>query len=552
MTGRELAVAAPISLGVWAVAAGLLLLPGARELRSVADHAAPVVSKALPPAPVPAPLPELATAIRHEDAAALAALTARLAQRGMPVSTRQVARDLAAFGRAAVALDYLARRPDGDGADTWRLRVDLLRAAGRAGEATALLEAAARGRPAVPPADLLASGYALDRFDLLVAAIGSGALPAPEPAIVLDLARRAEAAGRLDLIAMLDSAAPADWRAADPWLALRVARRAGDTTAALTAAGRLPPAERDGARAAILAAAGDRAGLRRLLLEQPGPPLSRAERLLAAGFRDDAVATLKRAAADGPAHAPAAQRLLVLLGPRPAAADRAWLRERALAAPDWLDAYIGAEAPAVALDVLRRHPQRGATDLLLRRLTLAARADQPGEANAALAALLDGRALSVVELRQVAAALPADATPTQVAALARRRLALGIGEAQDRRDLAWSAFRAGDHAGAAAVLSDHLAREPRDAAAIRLMAEVQGKLGGGVAARPWWERALAEAPAGSRAQAEILDRLGRRREALVVIAALRRDAPGDRSLAALHARLLIADGRPGAARAVLQ
>jgi predicted Zn-dependent protease len=49
----------------------------------------------------------------------------------------------------------------------------------------------------------------------------------------------------------------------------------------------------------------------------------------------------------------------------------------------------------------------------------------------------------------------------------------------------------------------------------------------------------------------LLDRLGRRNEAVNLVEALRVDAPQDRALAALHARLLIAQGQPGRARTVL-
>lgn len=83
------------------------------------------------------------------------------------------------------------------------------------------------------------------------------------------------------------------------------------------------------------------------------------------------------------------------------------------------------------------------------------------------------------------------------------------------------------------------------------MADVQAKLGGTSAARPWLERALSQTPPQSRARAELLDRLGRRAEAVTLVEALRVEAPQDRALAALQARLLIAQGQPGRARTVL-
>jgi predicted Zn-dependent protease len=83
------------------------------------------------------------------------------------------------------------------------------------------------------------------------------------------------------------------------------------------------------------------------------------------------------------------------------------------------------------------------------------------------------------------------------------------------------------------------------------MADVQARLGGERAARPWLDRALAQTPADSKARVEILEKLGRRSEAVVLVETLRSEMPRDRSLAALHARLLIAQGQPGRARTVL-
>ena len=76
-------------------------------------------------------------------------------------------------------------------------------------------------------------------------------------------------------------------------------------------------------------------------------------------------------------------------------------------------------------------------------------------------------------------------------------------------------------------------------------------MGGERAARPWLDRALVQTPAASKARVEILEKLGRRAEAVALVETLRAETPRDRSLAALHARLLIAQGQPGRARAVL-
>jgi hypothetical protein len=557
----RLAVVAPVAAGSAVLVGMLWMLPGQREVQTAA-HRAQTVTALVPAAaaadaapetltPTAPALPALDAAVRHDDARALATLTRELAAAGASVTTLQVARDLDAVGRPRVALDYLALRDDGASPATWRLRADLLRKQSRATEATALLTAASKRNAGIAAADIVAVGYALDRADLIVAAAASGAIPPPDATLSLDLARRAEKAHRYDLIAALDRATHADWRAADPWLAIRVAQQAGDTQAALRGADRLPPDQRVAMREAILTRAGDRAALRTMLLAQAAPPEDVAERLLTAGFRDDAVALLKRASAGQPAGARPSKRLLTLLGPRPAPADRAWLREQAARDDGWLRAYVDSEAPATALAFVIRHPQATRTDLLLMRLSLADAAGDGAAGQGALAALLDGRRLDAEQVRAISAALPRRTDPKLAATLARRRIDLGIAAPRDRVDVAWAAFDRGDTATAIAVLRDQIAEHDDDLPALRLMAEAQGKANGAAAARPWWERALAQTPPDSRARAEILDRLGRRRDALKIVAALRSDAPSDRALAAMHARLLVADGQPARARAVL-
>ncbi len=561
-----LAVAIPVLAGLGLLAAGLLLLPGRREVLHAQRRAQPV-DLSVPPAPasiaarpdalLPTP-PSIAGAIPNADAAALATLTAELVADGQRVTTAQVAYDLVAAKRPAVALAYLRLRPDRAAPATWALYVDLLRQAGRTAEAAALVSDAAHGRGGIKPADLIATAYALDRPDLVIAAAARGAIPPPDAALALDLARRTDKAGRGDLIVMLDRATRADWRSADPWLAIRVATRSRDTAAALRAADRLPADQRDAARETIMTGAGDRDGLRRLLLTRaaaPGAPVQTiAEQLLAAGFREDARAMLRRAAIDQPVTNPATQRLLYLMGPRPAADDLAWLRQQATRGTpadqlDWLALYAQRDRPTEALTFLSRHPLAPRTEVMLTRLSLARAAGDDGAARKLAATLLDGRDLSPAQVRSVAAAAPADAVPA--GALARRRIAAGVAEPRDAIDLAWAAWNAGDAAGTVKWLRDHLATAPDDAAALRLMADAQARTGGAAAARPWLERALAQTPPDSRARAELLDRLGRRAEAVAIVERLRTRAPQDRALAALHARLLIAGGQPGRARTVL-
>ncbi|QCB42645.1 hypothetical protein E5673_10755 [Sphingomonas sp. PAMC26645] len=563
----RLAIVLPALAGLGLLAGGLMLLPNDREIRHAARRAQPLptASSSLPAAPVSPPVqppahPAIAAQIATADAATLAALTAQLIAEGQSVSTLQVAYDLVAAKRPAVALGYLAARPDGGAPATWRLRVDLLRQTGRTADAAALVARAAQTRGAVAAADIVAAAYAIDRPDLVIVAAANHVIPPPDAALSLDLARRADKAERTDLIALLDKATTANWRAADPWLAIRVAARAKDTAAGLRAADYLPVEQRATAREAILTEAGDRDGLRTEMLAHaaaPGAQLEReAERLLATGYRGDAMAVLRRAATGMAPTAPVAQRLLYLMGPRPGADDLAWLKQQSLQGiadqqRAWLTRYAERDRPGEALAFLSRHPLASQTDVMLMRLSLARAAGNDTAGRALLASLLDGRSLDPAQVAALSAAAPTKVDPAQAAAIAKRRVAAGVAAPRDQLDLAWTAWNAGDGKGAVKWLDQHLASDPTDLPALRLMADVQARVGGERAARPWLNRALAQTPAASKARAEILEKLGRRAEAVALVETLRAETPRDRSLAALHARLLIAQGQPGRARAVL-
>ena len=562
-----LAVGVPMLAGVTLLGGGLLLLPDRREVLHAARRAQPlpppaaVIHAAIPiarPVALPPAPPSIGAEIPTADAARLAALTAQSIRDGQAATTLQVAYDLIAARRPAVALAYLAMRPDGSTAATWRLRVDLLRQTGRAADAATLVAQAAGTRGAVPAKELIAAAYAIDRPELLITAAASGAIPPPDAALALNLARRADRTGRGDLIAALDRATCADWRGADPWLAIRVAKREKDTAAALRAVDRLPVDQRDAAREAILTDAGDREELRRMLLARaaaPNAPVEMlAEQLLATGHRDDAEAVLRQAAAGRPVTHAATQRLLYLMGPRPAADDLDWLKQQTMRGdpaeqPGWLDIYAQRDRPAEALAFLSRHPLAARTDVMLTRLSLARAAGNTSAARNLAAALLDGRPLDAAQLRRLSAAAPTDIAAAGT--LAKRRVAAGVAEPRDALDLAWAAWNAGDAAGTIRWLRDHLQTTPDDPVALRLMADAQARTGGTAAARPWLERALAQTPPDSRARAELLDRLGRRAEAVAAVERLRANAPQDRTLVALHARLLIAQGQPGRAKLVL-
>ncbi|KQN19483.1 hypothetical protein ASE86_13535 [Sphingomonas sp. Leaf33] len=518
---QGLVMLVPIALGIGMLVVASTLLPNSSELQSVHEHAQPDT----PPAPAtPATPPALPTPPQPS------------------VTPTPVL--------PTVAQSVATQQP------TWRQRFETARAAGDPAAATAMLVAAADRRVAVPAADIVAAGYALNHPDLILRAASRGAIPKPDATLALDLARRLE---KTDLLPELTRVAGDGWKATDPWLALRVAERTGDTAAALRAAALLPPKDRDAAQEAILTRSGDRAGLVALLRRRaaaPGADLPAiAERLLAAGDRAAAIAVLQAASATGSPTTPAARRLLYLLGPRPQSRDVVWLLRRADSGTErhrigWLNAYAARATPSAAIGELARHPLGNRTDIALTRLRLARAVGDDAAVRAATARLLDGRPLPQAQLKEVAAAAtpPNGELPDPVL---RPLAKAGLLTPEERLGQAWTRWNRGDAAGTAAILDVYLEERPGDAAALRLRGDAQAKLSGERSARPWFERALRATPAPSKTAVELLDRVGRRADATQMIADLRRRNPGDRTLAALHARLLIAQGEPGRAREIL-
>ncbi|MFC3174629.1 hypothetical protein ACFOD9_10230 [Novosphingobium bradum] len=555
--------------------AAVLLLPSASDLTSAAlrataglGHAAPRTAAPAPPnrsparlaalfhAGQPLTLPELrwllATGARNEDAATLLAV-ARQIEPHEAVPTARVAWDVLAGGRPAVARAFLEQRPDAGDPALWQLRVDLARRTGDLAAARAMVDAAARHPGTAPPAQLVSAALATDLPEAVVLAAEHGAVPAPDARLSLDLVHRALAAGRGDLVARIDRSGSPAWREADPWLAMDLARRAHDYSAALHYAALLPSG-RDEARRAIVLASGDRPAIRAMLLEMAGAGGDRpvlAQQLVEAGFRADGIALLQAEAATRPASDPIAARLLYLMGPRPDASGLQWLRNRAASGADWRQAYLEREQPGTALAWLTAQGDAATTPMLLARLRLAAAARDRAAGTALVAQLLDGRRLAPADLAALAAHAPPRLDPRLTLALAHARITAGTASAQDWRDLAWDASQHGRFGEAGALLGTWLARAPDDRAALRLMADVTRKTGGERAARPWLERAAALSAPDSLERAELLEQLGRPAEALAIVDRLRQAAPADRHLTAMAGRLLIAGGDPGRARRLL-
>ncbi|MBJ6123247.1 hypothetical protein [Sphingomonas mollis] len=497
----------------------------------------------------------LRLSLKDADAPTIATLVDTLAERGAEPGRASVVDELAARRRPQVAL-ALASDPRGDGPALWRRRAELTIRVGDTAGARALLAAATARAGVAPPQDIVAVAYALQAPDMVLTAAEHGAIPRPDAALTLDLARRF--ATRPALIARLDRLAGAEWRRQDPWLAMRLAVAADDRPAALRYADMVAPAQRDAAREDLLIRFGDRAGLQAQLLDRarrdPAARVALAERLLSIGARNEATGLL-RTMAVSPNDA-ATRRLLYLWGPRPGSAALAWLRERAAGAQNnddrlrWLMLYAQRDVPQAALRVLEQHPLAGQTPVLLSRLNLSAETADQGANERALRPLLDGRSLSPAQLRQMTATTMPTIDRNLRLALTRRRIAANASLPADRMDVAWAAWNARDLAAARAAVADQLAAHPDDATAATLMAEIESKQHGDRRARPWFERALDMGEGDSRARVALLSRLGRTDAALAMTRRLRATASLDKSLIADEARLLIAAGRPADARAL--
>ncbi|WP_375195410.1 tetratricopeptide repeat protein [Sphingobium sp.] len=479
-----------------------------------------------------------------------------LAKGGAKDATERVSYDILASGRPDVALAFLESRPGHADPALWRLRFDLRRKTGDLQGANDLLRAAAMTPGAAPTKDLTEAAYALGQPDMLVTAAEHGAIPGLTKVQALDLANWANNAKRYDLIVRIDKAGGRGWRRDNPWLAMTLAQRSGDTGSALRYAALLPTG-REAARESILMASGNRQAIRQLLLEQAearnADQSAIAQRLLEQGFRSDAIALLRQQSGRLGSQNEISARMLYLMGPRPGEADLAWLRARALADRGWMPAYVERAQPAQALAFVESLPSADSSDMLVQRISLANIARDRAAAARAVDRLLDGRSLSAAELKAASSAvLPAQKAEYYSLALARARLAAGQGQMPDRLTLAWDAWNHGNARDAAQQLQSYLQAQPEDRGALRLMADAQEKLKGKDAAKFWLERLLATMPAPSIERAELLMRIGRTADAMAMVEMLRAAAPKDRRLDIMLARLLIVSGDPGRARKVLR
>jgi hypothetical protein len=572
--GQKMAYMGPLLGGGLLLAGTALLLPNRGQIADAirrATFVAPAPAAVLPPATTaelmqrftqgkPLTEPDLRHLLAASTSTASGPLLSRMANQlersGGQAATDRITYDILASGRSDAALAFLDGRPDGRSSPLWRLRFELYRKLGDDQGAIDLLRAAVVTKGSAPSRDIAEAAYALARPDMLITAAEHGIVPPLTRTQSLDLASWANGEKRYELIGRIDRAGTRAWRGDNPWLAMTLAQRAGDTASALRYAALLPSGS-DAARESILIASGDRGAMRRLLLERAATGredrAAVAQQLLEKGFRPDAIALLRQQSAGRATGDPAANRMLYLMGPRPSAQDLAWLRARAVGDPRWIPAYLDREQPARALAFLEGRSNATDTAILLDRIRFASAAHDEDAARRALDLLLDGRSLDAPAIKSAASAPMSAAMASRYAPrLAQARIRAGQARPDDHMTIAWSAWDRGDAAGAAEQLSAYLRDRPDDRAALRLMATAKAKLGGPSSEKPWLARLLPLTPAISRERAELLAKLGRTSEAIALFEALRQQSPGDRQLDIQYARLLIAAGDPGKARKVLR
>lgn len=495
----------------------------------------------------------LADFASHANAETLLAIVTKI-ETSEPVSTERVAWEILNSKRDLVARDFLELRADRSSPALWNLRFELHRKTGNIAFAQEMVRSAAATPGAAKPQELIAAAYAVSQPELIVRAAERGIIPPMDRALSLDMSRWAASHQRTDLIARIDNAGTSTWRNDDPWLAMDLAKQAGDFVAASRYAAMLP-AGTAGLQQSSVNMPVDPRLLRAMLLKQA--PYSKgkatiAEQLLATGFRSDAIAVLQSDSTNRTPGDPVARRLLYLMGPRPDAQSLRWLREMAGKSPEWQSIYVDREKPSEALAFNAQLPEAGTTESLLRQLRLASSARDRQAGKSLAAQLLDGRELSAAAVSEIAANAPPNLDGGLALALSRARSAANAALPQDLLDLAWDSWKRNRTEEAFEHLQTYLVEFPRDRAALGLMADVEAKRRGTGAARVWLEQALTVAQPNSLDRAKILERLSRHREAMQIVEVLHQAKPADRHVAATYGRLLVATGNPGLARKVLQ
>lgn len=476
---------------------------------------------------------------------ALAAAQRAFALDPSPRSRLAVAVALTATGKPAEALPLLAPLLDQGGAEEEAAYIAALDGAGRSEElARHLTTKLARGGLT----DAEEQGIA---YLLLDHKAYRAALPL--------LRVRAERLGGDWLAAYADAAAKAN---ALPELAALLQRQA--------AAAPLAEAE-DSLYRDTLAKLGRKADLRRYLLARAGDERLPVERrrepafaLLALGDKAGATQALQRLAAGQGPQSDDFRQLAYLWGPRPPAAALDWLEARAKAATGpaeqaaWYDrlAELGGGARVAAgLATSSGPPSQPA--LKAPYIEALASAGKGKElAVAVRAALREETAPD--RLRRYARLAEQTGQRTAAAEAWTALLAQKPEDADALRQLGMLAYDENRLADAERLLRRFTARGPDDYEAHYFLGEALTALKRPAAAVPFYRTALAQlrarggrGDAAVQTEANLLNRLGKVDDAVILFEALRKRRPGDRQLKADYASMLIENGRLPEARRVL-
>ncbi|KAA0579125.1 tetratricopeptide repeat protein [Azospirillum sp. B21] len=488
---------------------------------------------------------ERAVTDRRAAPLALAAAQRAFALDPSPRSRLAVAAALTATGKPAEALPLLAPLLDQGGAEVEAAYIAALDGAGRSEELARHLTAK------------LARGGLTDAEEqgIVYLLLDHKAYRAALPLLRV----RAERLGGDWMAAYADAAAKAN---ALPELAALLQRQA--------AVAPLAEAE-DSLYRGTLDKLGRKADLRRYLLARAGDdrlPVERrrepASALLALGDKAGATQALQRLAADEGPQSDDFKQLAYLWGPRPPAAALDWLEARAKAA-------AGPAAQAAWYDRLAE--LGGGARVTAGLATQAGPPVQPALKAPyieALASAGKGKELAVA----VRAALREETAPDRLRRYARlaeqagQRTAAGEAwtallarmpeDADALRQLGMLAYDENRLADAERLLRRYTARGPDDYEAHYFLGEALTALKRPAAAAPFYRTALTQLRARSgrgdaavQTEANLLNRLGKVDDAVVLFDSLRKRRPGDRQLKADYASMLIENGRLPEARRVL-
>lgn len=289
----------------------------------------------------------------------------------------------------------------------------------------------------------------------------------------------------------------------------------------------------------------------------PAERMEIASRLLDLGAKSESERILMEIGAGSPPDSPAVGQLLFLWGSRPPSYGIDWLAERVQRAPPeqrsaWLEHLMNSGAAARAARLAADKPE--AMDAYIRALV----AINDGPALADVLKTRLGATNDPAALRRYARYALETGEPATARAYFARLAAALPEDAEALRWLGALTFADGQWEASEHFLERYFATGMEDYESSFYYGELSLRRKNSTAARLYFERAMREIERspnktfGMRAvRAQLLDRLGRRKESVTEFEALLRERPADKDLRADYASLLLRSGQLEDAERVL-